>query len=248
MPADRVAFQGDLELVSLASVLQLIEGEAMTARLTLDVGGEATFHGGRPVGAVWREHTGAIAFLELFLRGGSQFTVTVAPVPAGPPLGAVVGLIMEGCRLADEWRRIAWQTYAAANRPRPPEMDRVGEALLPHIDGRCTLEGVVDKARLPRSRAIDPLLALMEEGLIYLATSAPPPIRDHGPLDIAGFGEAMDQGRTALRAGDFDRARRLFTQALALRPEDRVAAQNLRRVEALQSPDGNPYSRWHRKT
>ncbi|MCB9675656.1 MAG: DUF4388 domain-containing protein [Alphaproteobacteria bacterium] len=47
--------------------------------------------------------------------------------------------------------------------------------------------------------------------------------------------EALDAGRIALRAGDHDAAEASFMAALAARPGDRIAAQNLKRVRALQA-------------
>lgn len=247
MSEGRLVLSGDLTLVSLPSILQLVEAECITGLLTVDGGGEVGFFAGRPVSARWGSVSGVAALLDVFVHDAPAFTLRTHAVPNGQPLGAVLGLIMEGCRLADEWKRLAFQCFAVAHRARAVELGEVPRTLLPHLDGGTVFELAVQRAGLARSAVIDPMLALIDEGVVHEVTSPPPPARDHGPLTVAGFGEAMDRGRDALRGGAYTEAAAYFEAALALRPEDRVAAQNLRRVRELQGAGGNPFSQWTRR-
>jgi hypothetical protein len=234
-------------MISLPSILQLVEAECVTGRLVVEGGGQVGFFAGRPVEAQWGEVSGVAALLDVFVREAPSFALESTAVPNSAPLGAVLGLIMEGCRLADEWKRLAFQTFTVGRRDRAMELGGVSAKLAQSLDGSRVFELAVDKAGLARSAAIDPMLALIEEGVVHEVTSPPPPVREHGPLAVAGFGEAMDRGRDALRAGAYAEAAALFEAALALRPEDRVAAQNLRRVRELQGAGGNPFAQWTRR-
>ncbi len=247
MSEGRTILSGDLSIVSLASVFQLVEAECITGRLELEAGGVVSFFAGRPVGAKYGPAEGVPAILDAFVREPASFTLTTAAVAQGPAVGAVLGLIMEGCRLSDEWKRLAFQVLAVGHRERVAALGPVAQALAQQLNGGRAVELAVDRAGLPRSAAVDPLLAMIDEGVVHEVTSPPPPLREHGPLSVAGFSEAMELGRQALRNGAYADAAVAFEAAVALRPEDRVAAQNLRRVRELQGASDNPFGRWTRR-
>lgn len=61
------------------------------------------------------------------------------------------------------------------------------------------------------------------------------------------FEVLIARGRALLREGDLDASEAAFEAAVALRPDDRIAAQNLRRVRAIRRGDGGVgFRSWQR--
>lgn len=212
---------GSTEFVSLGSVLQLAESEVLTG--TLKVGlAELGLYGGRVVRASYGRADGVDALMEAMLQRGAPFTLDNAPVAAGPSLGETGPLLLEAFRLMDDWARIEALVLRALG-PLEPAL----ATLAPALDGTRTVGAAADQAGVVRVRIIDPLLAAYEAGAFeQLATPLPPPL----PAD---FDSLIDRGRAYLRDGRYADARDAFERAVALRPDDRVATQNLRRIVAL---------------
>lgn len=236
--------RGNLRRIGLPSVLQLGEAEALTGSVELLELGDVKLSKGRPVDASCGTLTGVNALLELFVRSASDFRVVEDAVGTDEPLGSLVGLIMEGCRLADEWRRLAPLPLATTE---PGVVDRAGAAapVVAVLGDEPTVEAAVQRAGVARALVVDPLQALLEEGALRERTRPPPPRRSRPPS--GDYYTAIDQGRKHLRAGRFAEAEAAFEIALAERPGDRVAAQNLRRVRQVREGESSGLFGWFRK-
>ncbi len=219
--------RGDGVVVGLASLLQLAEGEALTGRVVLPRG-EVGCHLGNVVRARFGALAGVAAVQEHFLHPGGSFSVETGDEPAAPPLGPTSALVLDGYRLLDDWRRVeALRLRRVDGAALPPALG----ALAPRLDGRRPVSDVVAAAGAWRCRVIDPLLEALEAGT--LVEVAPDEVEDDPPTDPGGFDTAMEAGRRLVREGRYDDARAAFGRALAARPDDRVALQNLRRLAAL---------------
>lgn len=232
---------GTLGGISLPSLLQLIEGEALSGRLVLHGVGELIFAEGAPVAARCEGLEGRAAALELFLVTGERFSLDRQHVPPAPPVAPSLELIMEGCRLADEWARLA----PCPVTHRPPRAEGTLARLLASANDGWPLELARRAAGLSRAECVDPVLASVEDGDLHLGEPLALPSRSDVPepepqprpaghrLD---YHEALEQGRVRLKARDFAGAEEAFRAALDARPDDRVARQNLRRLTQLRSP------------
>ncbi len=226
------ALRGDLALARLASLLQLAETESWTGWLRLP-GGAIGLLDGLVVAATCGALAGRRAVQELFLARSGPFTLEIGPVSAREPLGGTVALVLEGVRLADEWERVAPLVLAPA--PGIGAAPGVGEGGLDaELDGLRTVEEVVRSRGAPATSVVDDLLRRVEAG--ELVEVAPPrPARAQGPIvgEEPGYFEALEAGRSHLRLGAYDAAAAAFRAALAARPGDRIAGQNLKRVLAI---------------
>lgn len=234
-------FHGEIGPLSLAGVLQLIEGEGLTGRLGLPQG-SVDFALGRPVGASCGGRAGTTAFLELFLEGGGgfQFDRTTA---SGESLGSLLGLIMEGCRLADEWAQIRGLVLVSRD---DPSAEGASAEVLAVLDGGLTVEAATRKVGVSPVLVVDPIRVWLENGALHEVTT-PPPVRIGSVPPSEGYSRAMEEGRSRLRSGDFDGAESSFELALILRPEDVIARQNLRRVRQVRTGSHQGYAQWSRR-
>lgn len=214
---------GSTRAVGLVSVLQLAESEALSG--LLEIGGARVWlAGGHVVAARFGGAEGIDALLEVMLHRGEDFHVHDEPVERAPPLGDTAPLLLEGCRLMDEWARVD-QLVLRARRP----LEGALAPLEPWLDGTRTVAAAVERAGLLRVAVAEALAQAVTEGrLERLEQPLPPPL----PED---FDELVDLGRRHARAGRLAEARASFERAVSLRPEDRVATQNLRRIVALQT-------------
>ena len=212
--------RGDGRRLGLGSLLQLAEGEALSGRLSWGEG-SISFAQGAPVDARLRDLSGFAAVREMFLTPAPTFTLEQGEPPAGRPFADASTILLEGCRLQDEWARVA---HLVLQKRGDVAVD------LP-FDGR-TVEALVAEAKVPRYRVVDPILAAIDAGKLAVvrveAAVAPP---ESAPLD---FDDALDAARHAVREGRLAEARTHLEHALMLRPNDRVAAQNLRRITLLE--------------
>lgn len=234
-------FRGEVGAVSLTSLLQLIEAEGFTGRLDLGVSGSISFVQGAAVAATCGPYEGKGALLELFVVDPTAFVFSNSSVAVAPSLGALVALIMAGCRLSDEWTRLRGRGVRAVTPALPADHPALAP-LWPHFDGRRSLADCVRRANVARTSIIDALLAALEAGHIELGN---PTMVVSGTAD---FDDALTRGREAIKEGRLDEATQWFEEALALRPDDRVAAQNLRRVEWRRTEDpSDKISGWFQK-
>lgn len=250
---------GSLRAVGLPSLLQLAETEGLSGRLALHGAGEVQLRDGLPVAARCEGLEARAALMELFLVDVDRFSLhAVEVLPDGAPLGEVLELVMEGCRLADEWSRLAPCPITTA--PADPVPGAAG-ALLAALDAGQPLERGRRAAGLARAACVDPILDLVEQGRLRLGAPLPLPADPPAPSPAPAPGlpqpqsppvapaaapldyfTALERGRAQLRDRDHDGAEASFQAALAARPDDRVARQNLARARQLRQQDQDPSS------
>lgn len=213
---------GSTASIGLVSLLQLTEAEGCTGFLRIG-DAEIRLHRGGVVGASFNGVEGVDALLELMLHAGASFVLNDDPVPAGQPVGELGPLLLDGCRLLDDWSRVDRKVVRPLRRL--PDSLKI---IAPWLDGTCDVATATSRAQALRVRVVEPLIAALEEGLLEeLAEALPPPLPDD-------FDTLVELGRTRVREGQLGAAREAFERAVALRPSDRVATQNLRRIVALQ--------------
>jgi hypothetical protein len=230
----REILRGDLEVLNLASVLQLIEAEAVTGVMTFDQGAEIRFKHGQLVSAMIGRRRGVQAVEEMFLTPMSSFVVSQAEVSEERVLGMMTGVIMSGLRLSDEWARLS--ALVLGPRPGREIKDPALAALVAQMDGGRTVVEVVQAAGSVPVVAIDPLVRGLDEGLLR-EVSAPAPERAKAALSPPSPEEyypLIDEGRNYLKLGQLSEAEAAFRRAQLARPDDRLAEQNLKRVLQLK--------------
>jgi hypothetical protein len=230
----REILRGDLEVLNLASVLQLIEAEAITGRMSFDQGAEIRFKHGQLVSATIGHRNGVQAVEEMFLTPMATFVVSQVEVHEERVLGMMTGVIMSGLRLSDEWARLS--PLVLGPRPGREIKDAALAALVKQMDGARTFVEVVQAAGTFPVAAIDPIVRGLDEGLLR-EVSAPAPERARAALSPPSPEEyypLIDEGRNHLKLGQLAEAEAAFRRAQMARPDDRLAEQNLKRVLQLK--------------
>lgn len=252
-----------LDRIRLPSILQLVESDGLTGRVTLPRG-EILLLDGEIVAARAGDLQGKGALGELFLIACGRATLDEHPTQ-GTSLGSMMGLIIDGCRRADDWERFGALVLTLARGaplPEAPERRRI----LDGFDGQRAVFEVVERLAVHASVLVDVVAEALETGLLVetalpkadafleyrqrdlAADEAPPsPAPPHraGPTgrpDVApsgddSFATLLESGRAHLRNGRMVEAEAAFQAALAERPGDRIAAQNLKRLLALRTSD-----------
>lgn len=247
--------------ITLATMVQVADMEAVTGWLEIGPGAGVALSEGLVVDAWFGDLRGAVAFYELFTHPvPGALVLREAPIEPTAPIGPTSSLVLEASRRADDWRRIAGMPLMLDTDRELPELPEAMMDLLGSLDGETPLYVLVDGAGAPRNTSGHRLAPLVQTGVLVpvgpsveLPDAAPdafvedlsdestaspategfpfPAVDDRGhPVD--GL-ECLDRGRQALRGGDLDTAITWFRHAVAKRPDDGVAAQNLRRVRRL---------------
>jgi len=213
---------GDLFEIGLTSLLYLAHFETLTGWLVVGDRGVVTLHRGQPGHTRAGSLRGVDALRELLFHRGGRFSV-IRGVPDVPeaPLDNTTAVMMDAYRLRDEWARIA-PLVLRLTRPWHPAGPLA--ATLARLDGRRTLPDAARDSDEPLTPQIDPLLHALGQGLLERVgpTAAP------APASSDDFYALLDRGRELMRRGEHEAACAALERALALRPDDRVAQQNLR--------------------
>lgn len=254
------ALSGDLRFVRLSSLLQLVEAEGITGALTLVGNGSLRLSRGDIAAVSAGPLEGYAALRTLFFVPDGRFELAVDPdpdAPRSPPLVPVTRAVLDGVRLLDEWARIGPNVYGPLATP--PALPSPADQLVAALDGSRALQELVLALRISPALVVDPLLDLIEGAVLQETAPAAAPTPWPGVRALRGdekggeppatsiptqttltvetpldYDQLLLDGRRLLREGDFEAAERCFTQAVDLRPDDRIAAQNLRRVKQLR--------------
>ncbi len=229
--------------VSLATLLQVVDMEAVTGWVDVGAHGGVLVSDGLPVDAWLGRWTATDALYELFLVDEAERCVVWEADVAGDrrPLGPTSSLVLEGARRADEWRRIAGMVLSRAPGSTLATVPARCEPIVERLDGKTPLFQVVDATGVPRHIASHGLAPLVAAGVLVASGEVVPlpvatrsvGVTGSAPAEGPDFFDCLERGRSELRSGDLASAHRWFTHAVELRPEDRVAAQNQRRVARL---------------
>lgn len=225
-----------LEGVRFESIVQLAEGEMLTGQILIGDDAWLRFLKGRLVGARAGKLDGQSAFFSIFFRDAGPVVVDRSEQPDGAELGSVTELIMEALRLVDEWLRLAPMVIQSTGQ----ELDGALRGLNSLLDGQRTLAEAVLFAGLSPHAVVDPLLAAFQRRVVK-SVAPPNAARAQAartPPKPEEYFELIDRGRACMKEGRLAEAEVAFRQALMARPDDRVAAQNLRRVSQLRVSGG----------
>lgn len=218
---------GDLRDISLISLLQLAQYEGTSGWLRVVRRGEIALRRGHVLDARCGALTGLEALRELLFHRGGRFSLLRGEPDCSPAIDNVTFAVMDAYRLRDEWTRLAEVVLTPTSelpwRPTGGLLDR----LVVQFDGqRSVAEALAAAPDAPccTTLLLDALLDALRLGLLRRIT-APVPLVAEPDLD---FYELIDRARALMRGDNDEAAERLLRRALALRPEDRVAQQNLR--------------------
>ena len=221
---------GVLGPIGLSSLLHLVEGDMLTGRLIWPEGAIA-FVRGQLVDVVSGGLSGLPGLRCAFTHERGAFSLTLDETIEGTPMGRMAPLIMDACRVADEWARL--RTLRLAPRdPGPWDAPALIQAVLPYLDGERPVAQAVGLAGAEPVVVTDGLLAFWESGALVERGE---PVR----AELLDVGQGMslealiDAGRDALRSRTYDQAILLFEAAARRDPDHRTIQQNLRRVREL---------------
>ncbi len=133
----REVLAGDLESISLASIVQFVEADGLSGRLDLGVG-HLVFSEGNLVEAQCLSLEGTAAAVEALVRVRGRFVLRLGDVPAAPPLAEVVSLVLESCRVLDELERFGGVCF----RPSPRLVGDI-HGLVARFDGKTSLAEIL---------------------------------------------------------------------------------------------------------
>ncbi|MBI3988116.1 MAG: response regulator [candidate division NC10 bacterium] len=174
--------KGSLKVMSLPNLLQLLEIERKSGVLTLVKGEERGLlylREGRIVNAILGRLRGEVAVYRLLSWEEGEFELDPSPT-AGPPEAQVTAstqqLIMEGMRRKDEVENLRAKLPPLSSRlkvspklytllqgkPLTPDL----QAFLSLVDGRRTIEQVIEASGLDRLQALEDIARLFAKGML----------------------------------------------------------------------------------
>lgn len=233
--------------MGLAGVLQLAASELLTGILTVP-GAEIRLHQGAVVGVNAEVGTqGIVGLRDAFMGPNGLFRLDASPAQEGTALGSTTMLIMDACRVADEWARLAPMRLAATDSLDLTDVAEPVRRAIEALDGERVVGEVLATAGVSAARVTDTLLTLLEARRLeeqgppmperVPGSTAPAPAvstqASGSPPEVDEF-ELLEMGRRHLRERDFGRARTCFERALNIAPNNRLVRQNLRRFNEIE--------------
>lgn len=255
------ALRGDLEHVSLASLLQLAETEYLCGVMSLDRG-SVEIYNGEVVSAEYMGLSGSQAVIEALLRAAGDFSLeTIEESSKTGAVGTVMNLVLESCRLQDEAERLAPLALVATAGFQPEQAHL--KKLASHLDGKHSLGAAITRSGVPLTPVLDEILAAFDDGRILSRGrvghegSVADMLADSGEAEVEevaeeptpqptspapepepetrSFDDLVFEARRKTRSRDYAEAEALLEAALRLRPGHRIAVQNLNRIKSLMS-------------
>ncbi len=235
-----ILLAGNLDAVSLVSVLQLAESDGLTGTLHAG-GGTFTLYDGALVGASYHGLEGFDAAVEALIRAGGPFRIVAEPVAPATPIAALNSLIVESFRLIDDLHRFGPMVLPEGLLDGLPTDGRSTVADLLHAGGLHVTAVIPALGKLQEAGDLRPLTVEAPIDLDRLrhrdTSSSTPAAAPAAPTPVEGssFDDLLFEARKLTRQRRFDEAIARLQAALDLRPDSRIAAQNLKRIQALQS-------------
>lgn len=231
-PRTTELLRGDLKDVSLVSLLQLAQAEAISGWLRVEGRGDIVLLKGHVGSAVCGRLTGVEALRELAFHERGRF-VLVRGEPGGERCDVNVPFaLMDAYRLRDEWKRLADAVLRRVDdRPWKPTGGPFDPIVL-ELDGRRPLAELVESHANLTTLVIDAALDALRLGLLERVPPGERPVVELRPVVDAheDFDALVERGRDLIRRGEYDQAEALLRGALARRPDDRAVRQNLRAI------------------
>ncbi len=245
--AEETILSGDLAEMSLPTLLHLLEIESHSGWLEVDEVLRIDLHRGHVTGASAGPLEGVRALKEILVAGGGEFRVVRGTPREGRALERVSATLFDAYRILDEWRGLEGATLRLVGDQRWRPTGREIDALLSALDGTRTLGELVSVTGVSLCAIVDEVLEAMRLGLVVQAAPrvrarANDPTTEEArvepvveePFSGLGFFDLLDEVRTLTKRGDYSLAESACAAALRLRPGDRIASQNMRRVQQLK--------------
>ncbi len=237
---------GELAEISLSTILHLMDLESLTGWLLIDGDARIDFHAGHVTTASKGALRGACALREILVCGGSAFEVFRGEPRSEVVMCRISLTILDAFRLRDEWQKMETSVLRLVGDQRWHPTGGGVDALMEQLDGKRTLAELVRHTGLSLGTVVEEILEAKTLGLVEVCEHCDEPVRRkktpsisaiHYGADSAAvdFFELLDRARVSIRQRSLESAEELLNRALHLRPNDRIAQQNLRRVRELQT-------------
>lgn len=238
-PRSTELLRGDLRDISLVSLLQLAQAEAIGGWLRVDGRGEIGLLKGHVGKVTCGRLSGVEALRELAFHDRGRFVLARGELDGERCDVNVPFALMDAYRLRDEWKRLADAVLRRVDdRPWKPTNGPL-DAIVLELDGRRPLSELVAPDACVVTLLIDAALDALRLGLVERVPPGqrPPPL---APVPVAPeeFDALVDRGRELARRGEFERAEQTLRRALACRPDDRAVQQNLRALARRRAATG----------
>ncbi|MCB9676420.1 MAG: DUF4388 domain-containing protein [Alphaproteobacteria bacterium] len=243
---------GDLDRVALSSIVQLMEIEGHHGPVHV-ASGQLDFIDGRLVRARFLDLEGIDAAVEALVRARGVFRVSASSEDLEGKAVPVQSIVLESCRLMDDLQR-----YGSLVPERPQQaLDGTVGRVLRAADGERTIAALLAHTGVPVVHAVDPLVDAIDHGRIRARSStrlddlrlldvrasvevhvaaevvaAPEPA---APAPTGSFDDLVFEARRLVRDRRFIDAENALRTAISMRPDSRIAHQNLSRVLSLKS-------------
>ncbi len=250
----------DLQYITLGSLLQVAESDQLNGSFRFEPEGSLVLRNGGVIDAVHGRLKGIDAALTLLMIRSRSAVFEMFDTDDKAPIADTMALIIDGARLNDDWGNLAPQVLGVRDGLDRASLSKELRAVVDHLDGSSIVNEAVKRAGVDIILVIDDLLALKEDGHVrevapprpdrvetHTATPAPvtrqvavpaKPQAPSAPEPELGFYDLLDLSRRSLRSKDYGEALALLKRAQAIRPDDRMVVQNIRRIQELQSRAG----------
>ena len=245
---------GDLEDMCLPTLLHLLEIESHTGWLKVDDDRRIDLCRGHVTGASAGDLEGIEALKEVLVAGGSRFEVFHGKPQNEQALERVSSTLFDSYRILDEWAKIEGTVLRLVGDQRWWPTGRPIDALMEVLDGKTPLRDLAAKTGVSLCSVVDEVLEAKRLGLVVatevvtvegaiepgeaghdLPKRGGTPATDDVFVGVDFF-DLLDRARASIKRADYGLAEAALQAALRLRPDDRVASQNLRRVRELRGP------------
>ncbi len=235
---------GELDEISISTLLHLMELESLTGWVSIDRVAMIDFHAGHVTTASIGSLSGACALQEIVIQGGTTFEVFRGNPRQTTVMCRISLMLLDAFRLRDEWLKIEDSTLRLVGDQRWHPTGRGVDALMEQLDGKRSLADLAGRTGLPLGTIVEEIIEAKTLGLVEVCEpcNVPKP-RKKAPRSGAihygsggvDFFELLDRARASIRRRSFAAAEALLSRALNMRPGDRIAQQNLRRVRELRA-------------
>ena len=226
----RSGFGGNLADLGIVDLVQTFEIGRKTGTLRCERRGRRGaiwFRDGRVIDAEMGPLAGEHAFYRLIEWSDGSFELELGGVDRAERIAvSAQGLLMEAMRRQDEWARLLesappLDAVLAVEATQLGEVPEAARPLLPHFDGRRTLQAVIEEAALDDLAALEAVVELVRRGALVASTLGPeeaeappapateqawfvPPADDEARADAPGLaGERIPASRDTSGVFDF---------------------------------------------
>jgi hypothetical protein len=177
----RVILSGALDDISLPTLLQLVQMEALSGWIDVRGRGSIALIKGHVVEARAGKLSGVEGLRELLFGEGGAFVVSRGDPIASDSIECVPFAVMDACRLQDEWARLGGKILRLRGGATWKPTGAPADLVLSTLDGVRSLAELIQASGAPATLVLDAIIDAMEVGLLEQIGAKVLPIRQREP-------------------------------------------------------------------